>query len=165
MIESRQVEIDPGGTAHTGMLTLTLGHDATLDSGEDTNVVIAHFTQSEPHQSARSVGTEPEPFWQTESGESTNSGGTRVPKSPGLRRMPGDYMRARAYHRANLDALRRRFTGQYVAIIADDVVDHDADFGSLARRAYEKYGYRPIYMPKIVARDMPVRIPSPRVHR
>lgn len=64
-----------------------------------------------------------------------------------------------AKHRA---ALVKKYPDQYVAIVDSAVVDHDDDFAVLAERAFERYGDRPIFMPRVRRTDRPLRIRSPR---
>ncbi len=67
---------------------------------------------------------------------------------------------------ANRKRLVRRYRNEYVAIVNRKVVDHDRDFGALARRVYAKYGVRSIAMPKVTPEERVVNIPTPlRVER
>lgn len=67
---------------------------------------------------------------------------------------------------ANRTRLARRYRNEYVAIVNRKVVDHDRDFGALARRVYAKYGVRSIAMPKVTPEERVVSIPTPlRVER
>lgn len=70
---------------------------------------------------------------------------------------------ARRYFEEQKQSLLEQFAGRYVAIIHAQVVDSDADFGELAIRVYERFGYRAIYMPFVSERRRVVRIPSPRI--
>jgi hypothetical protein len=54
---------------------------------------------------------------------------------------------------------------QFVAILNTQVVDADAEIGTLARRVYARFGYRPIYMQKVTEQPRIARIFSPRVAR
>jgi len=45
------------------------------------------------------------------------------------------------------------------------VIDHDADFAALAARVFARLGARPIFMPRVVEREEPVRMRSPRIAR
>jgi len=78
---------------------------------------------------------------------------------------PTDYQQARRFFLDHSHELQARFPDQHVAIIGSEVVDHDADFGSLAKRVYTKHGVRPIFMPKTSLTLRRVRMPSPRVLR
>ena len=62
-------------------------------------------------------------------------------------------------HQATLQA---KYKGQFVAVFDGAVVDHGDEFDSVARRAYEKYGYRDIVISRIDGEDTPLRVPSPR---
>jgi hypothetical protein len=59
--------------------------------------------------------------------------------------------------------LLKEYGNKYVAIVANQVVDADDDFSALAERVYARYGYGPIYMPKVVPEPFTVAIPSPRL--
>ena len=61
--------------------------------------------------------------------------------------------------------LLKTHKGQFVAILNNQVVDADAEIGTLARRVYDRFGYRPIYMQKVTEQPRVVRILSPRVVR
>lgn len=65
---------------------------------------------------------------------------------------------------ANSGELMSRYAGEYIAIVGADVVDHDAKFGPLATRVFERFGVRPVYMPKCVANQV-AKLRSPRVKR
>jgi hypothetical protein len=65
-----------------------------------------------------------------------------------------------AWYESNEARLERKYAGEYVAIVGQKVVDHDADFEALAERTFGRYGTRSICMPR-VGRD-PVRVRSPR---
>jgi len=54
---------------------------------------------------------------------------------------------------------------QFVAILNNQVVDADAEIGTLAKRVYTRFGYRPIYMQKVTEQPRVARISSPRVAR
>ena len=59
--------------------------------------------------------------------------------------------------------LLKTHEGQFVAILNNQVVDADAEIGTLARRVYARFGYRPIYMQKVTEQPRVARIFSPRV--
>lgn len=69
------------------------------------------------------------------------------------------------WYREHRDGLAARHAGEYLAILDEQVVDHDHDFAPLARRVHERFGGRPILMPKCVAGGRVVNLPSPRVER
>ena len=70
-----------------------------------------------------------------------------------------------AWFDAHAAALRRKYDGQFVAIVDTRVVDHDSDFDRLARRVFAKLGTRSIFMPR-VEREPSLRVVrSPRVRR
>jgi len=55
-----------------------------------------------------------------------------------------------------------RYRGKHVAVLAGAVVDSDEDVRELARRSYQKYGYRPIYF-GFVGPERTVELPSPEL--
>jgi hypothetical protein len=63
---------------------------------------------------------------------------------------------------ANRKRLLRRYRDEYVAIVNRRVVDHDLDFGTLARRVFEKYGPRPIAIPRVTPEVRVIHLRSPR---
>ncbi len=65
----------------------------------------------------------------------------------------------------NRKRLLRRYRNHYVAIVNRKVVDHDADFGSLAHRVFAKYGVRSIAMPKVTPDERVIHVPSPQIAR
>jgi hypothetical protein len=69
------------------------------------------------------------------------------------------------WYEANKRKLLRRYAGEYVAIIDGKVVDHDQEFSSLAQRVFNRYGVRAIFMPKVVAEERVVNLPSPHMAR
>lgn len=54
-----------------------------------------------------------------------------------------------------------RYNGKFVAIFQGSVVGFGDDKGELAKRAYEKHGYVPIYIELVVPQERCVEIPSP----
>ncbi len=79
--------------------------------------------------------------------------------------LPSDFEEAERFFRGHGRELARQFSGQYVAIIGSQVIDHDPDFNALARRVYGQCGVRPIFMPRILASQRPIRMPSPRLRQ
>jgi hypothetical protein len=63
-------------------------------------------------------------------------------------------------HRAEL---AKRYPGEYVAIVAGAVVDHDRNFDPLARRVFERFEARDVFMPRVGVEARKVRVRSPRV--
>lgn len=70
-----------------------------------------------------------------------------------------------AWYEAHKSRLLRRLRGEYLAVLGRRVVDHDGDFGALARRTFARFGRRPIYMPRCQPGERVVRLPSPRTAR
>ncbi len=63
-----------------------------------------------------------------------------------------------------LPELLRTHRDQFVAIHEDRVVESGADKLDVARRAYARFGYLPIFVSKVTERPlMTTRIPSPRL--
>jgi len=54
-----------------------------------------------------------------------------------------------------------RYNGKFVAIFRGSVVDFSNDKSKLAKRAYEKHGYVPIYIELVAPHERRVEIPSP----
>lgn len=57
--------------------------------------------------------------------------------------------RARAYFNEHLDELLKKFPGEYIAIIEQEVVFHHSDLGNLTRKVYREYKQRPIFIEKV----------------
>lgn len=71
----------------------------------------------------------------------------------------------RAFHRL-LPSLLATHRDKYVAIHEERVVDSGDDKVALALRAYDKFGYVPIFVSLVTdVPQRPVRIPSPRILR
>jgi hypothetical protein len=68
-----------------------------------------------------------------------------------------------AWYEAQKQNLLRRYRGEYLAIAHKKVIDHDKEFGPLARRVFKRLGVRPVFMPMCVDGERVVTIPSPRV--
>jgi hypothetical protein len=79
--------------------------------------------------------------------------------------LPDDFTRDWSWYEAHKTKLLKRYRNRYVAIVNRKVVDHDTDFGPLARRVYDRYGVRSICMPKVGAGNDVVRLASPRLRR
>lgn len=69
----------------------------------------------------------------------------------------------RNYFDQHKAALLRDFSGKYIAIVDERVVDSDPDSGQLAIRVYKRFGYKAIYMPYVCEKPRVLRIPSPRI--
>ena len=72
-----------------------------------------------------------------------------------------DLRESMEWYEANRARLLRRYRGQYVAIVAREVVGHDADFASLAARVLARFGTKPIFMPRVTEGAHRVRVRSP----
>jgi hypothetical protein len=75
--------------------------------------------------------------------------------SPGADALRADM----AWFERNRVKLEREYARQYVAIVDQHVVDHDAEFDPLARRVFERFGVRSICMPKLDRNELRVRSP------
>ncbi len=64
---------------------------------------------------------------------------------------------------ANRKKLMRRYRNEYIAILNRKVVDHDPEFGALARRVFAKYGVKAIAMPKVTERERVIHVRTPWV--
>ena len=85
---------------------------------------------------------------------------------PGERSQPTDYVKfqeAKGYFQEHKAQILEKYSGNFVAILDETVVDHDRNFSELAKRIYEKFGYQAIYMPFVESEPSVLRIPSPRV--
>jgi hypothetical protein len=71
--------------------------------------------------------------------------------------------KGKAYFDKHKDEIIAKYDGENIAIIDDEIVDHDKEFSNLAKRVYEKYGYRTIYMPLIGKEKFIIHSPSVRV--
>lgn len=70
------------------------------------------------------------------------------------------FERERAAFRRLLPELLERYRGSYVAIHDEQVVGSGADLISVAKAAYQQYGYQPIYVDLVTdERVAPIRIP------
>ncbi len=68
-----------------------------------------------------------------------------------------------AFHRL-LPDFRTSHRGQFVAIHEGRVVESGEDKLEVGRRAYEQFGYVPIFVSQVVETPViPVRVPSPRL--
>jgi hypothetical protein len=81
------------------------------------------------------------------------------------RELPDQLRTDAAWYEQHKDELLRRYSGQYLAVLDRQVIDHDLDFGALASRVFSRVGARPILMPKCLPGDRVVRLPSPRAVR
>ena len=68
----------------------------------------------------------------------------------------------RAWFERHRARLARAHPGEYVAILDQAVIDHDASFDSLARRVFALHGVRPIFMPRCTPATRTVTVRSPR---
>lgn len=55
------------------------------------------------------------------------------------------------------------YGGKYVAVLNGVVVAYDEDKERLAKNVYEKYGYIPLYIDKVVPGERHVEVPSPEL--
>jgi len=64
-----------------------------------------------------------------------------------------------AFYEAQRAKLERKYPDEYVAIVEQRVVDHDASFEALGTRVFRKYGARPVCMPRVGRSVVHVRSP------
>jgi len=69
------------------------------------------------------------------------------------------------WYEDNTASLLERFEGQYLAIVGQEVVDHDVDVEALASRVEAEYGSRSVYMPECRRTRRVVDVRSPSVAR
>lgn len=85
-----------------------------------------------------------------------------VPPVPSRRSEIAEDMK---WYEENAASLVERFEGEYLAIVGQEVVDHDVVFDALASRVEEKHGYRSVYMPECRRTPRVAKVRSPRVAR
>ncbi len=66
---------------------------------------------------------------------------------------------------ANKAGLLAQYEGQYVAVLSEQIVDHDHDVEALAMRVTERYGWRTVYIPRCQRSPRVIDVRSPRVVR
>ena len=58
-----------------------------------------------------------------------------------------------------------RFKGKFIAVLDGKLVGCDEDDSKLAKRIYDTYGYRPIYIDKVTETRRTIEFPSPELDR
>lgn len=76
-----------------------------------------------------------------------------------------DLRESMEWYRANHGRLLKRHRGEYIAILERKVVDHDAQFESLAARVFARWGVKPAFMPRVTDGTDRARSRSPRRKR
>jgi hypothetical protein len=77
---------------------------------------------------------------------------------------PSKFQREMAAFRRLLPHLLPQYRNQYVAIHEEKVVGSGDNLISVAKDAYARFGYQPIYVDLVTdIASPPIRIPSPRV--
>ncbi len=66
------------------------------------------------------------------------------------------------WYEARKAELLTQYPGEYLAIVKQEVLDHDHAFDALARRVFERLGCRPVFMPKCVPGERVIALRSPR---
>jgi Family of unknown function (DUF5678) len=74
-----------------------------------------------------------------------------------------DLSKEMRWYERNRDRLLREFGGEYIAVLDNAVIDHDADFEALAERVFAKHGARNLFMPRVSKIKLTLRVRSPRV--
>jgi hypothetical protein len=67
------------------------------------------------------------------------------------------------WYEANKPALVDRYENEYLAIVDEQVVDHDADLEALAARVTDRYGPRSVFMPRCQSSPRVADVRSPRI--
>lgn len=76
---------------------------------------------------------------------------------------PEDELReSMEWYEDNRETLLESYREEYVAIVDGGIVDHDTDFESLATRVFDRFGQRPIFMPRVTEGPERARFRSPR---
>lgn len=76
-----------------------------------------------------------------------------------------EYMKiqqAKMFFERNKSEFVTKYSGMFVAILGNSIIDYDKDFSLLADRVYKKYGYQTIFMPFVQSQQATLRILSPR---
>jgi hypothetical protein len=74
-----------------------------------------------------------------------------------------DVERELSWYESHREQLARQYGDEFVAIIDNQVVDHDAVFEALAERMFAAHGERSIFMPKVRTVGHTMRLRSPRI--
>lgn len=76
--------------------------------------------------------------------------------------LPSAFERAVSFFERNKEEIEKAFSGKFIAIYGNSILDSDTDFSELARRVYEQCGYTSIYMP-FVGHKPVMHFRSPRL--
>jgi hypothetical protein len=69
-----------------------------------------------------------------------------------------------AFERLKQNCLRdKRFKGKFIAVLNGKIVDCDEDDRRLAKRVYDRHGYRTIFIGKVTEVQRTVEFPSPEL--
>ena len=60
------------------------------------------------------------------------------------------------------EELLKQYEGKYIALVDGLVIDSDIDFSELAKRVYATYGYRAIFMTRVIRNEKSHKISSPK---
>lgn len=74
-----------------------------------------------------------------------------------------DLVQDMRWYEENRDRLAKELSGEYAAIVDQEVIDHDADFEALAKRAFARCGLRNVFMPLVGPVQRAPRVRSPRL--
>jgi hypothetical protein len=69
------------------------------------------------------------------------------------------------WYERHTQRLAREFPGEYLAIVGNRVLDHDASFEDLAERVFASADVGNVFMPRVAAGTNLVRVRSPRQSR
>ena len=73
------------------------------------------------------------------------------------------FERSREYYSKNFRSILTQYEGYFIAIIDDEIVDSDEEFSELAKKVYAMFGYRDIFMPRVVREPETIKLRSPRI--
>ena len=69
------------------------------------------------------------------------------------------------YYLRNKKEIEKNYTGKFIAIIDDKIVDFSKDFSELSKKVYKKYGYKTIFMTFVSKKEEIIKAQSPKVIR
>jgi hypothetical protein len=88
------------------------------------------------------------PPWLRQGARDAEPSRTTRPERPPLAELDlTDFLKGRAYFEGHFEEIRRVYSGQYVAILNDEVIAHDRDLRRIARWVASRFPDRPIYTP------------------
>jgi deoxycytidine triphosphate deaminase len=70
-----------------------------------------------------------------------------------MQRSGSDFREAISYFKKNHAQIVERYSGQYVAILNEEIIDHDEHWERLSERIYRRFGAKDMYMPYVNAKQ------------